>query len=476
MTKTDRPKTDQRGIPFSNGSTRSQAAYEAALAALNSYFGDPVASIDAALADEPDFIGGLVLRAGALAMAAQREFVHELHKTVVAAETLASKANARERGHIAAARAWLDGDFAGATERWGAVAIEHPRDLLAVQLAHLGDFYNGNGPVQRDRIARVMPAWNKSVPGYGYVLGMYAFGLEEMGEYARAERIGFDALGHNPRDPWAVHALAHVYEMQSRLAEGLQLYATREADWAPDNAFAFHNWWHFALYHLDLGDTARVLDLYDTRIRPKPSTLALEMVDASAMLWRLDLLGVDVTKRFEALAECWAPQIDDRHYAFNDCHAVMAMVGAKRFADAERIVKNLETAARGNGTNARMSADVGLPLAKGLLAFGRGDYTAAADAILPIRSVAIRFGGSHAQRDILSLTAIEAAIRGGQRSLAQGLVAERLATKPHSPLALRFAARQRKAAGETEAAAKAEQHAAAIVDAIKRYPVPGVAA
>ena len=164
-------RNDRRGAPLSTGSAKALDTYEHALAALNSFFGDPAAIIDAALAEEPDFIAGHLLRAGAIAMATQRDLEPELRKSVEAAEALHGKANARERGHIRAARAWLDGDFAGATERWGDVAIEHPRDLLAVQLAHLGDFFNGNGPLQRDRIARVLPSWDQSVPGYGYEIG-----------------------------------------------------------------------------------------------------------------------------------------------------------------------------------------------------------------------------------------------------------------------------------------------------------------
>ncbi len=469
-------KTDRRGVPVSAGSAKALETYERALAALNSYFGDPVAAIDEALAEEPDFVAGHVLRAGAVAMATQKDFEPELRKSVEAAEALEHAANARERGHIRAARTWLDGDFAGATELWGRVAIEHPRDLLAVQLAHLGDFYNGNGPLQRDRVARVLPSWDKSVPGYGYVLGMYAFGLEEMGEYARAEETGHQALALNRRDPWAVHAVAHVYEMQARLAEGIRFLVARTDDWAPDNAFAFHNWWHLGLYYVDIGDTGRALELYDTRIRPKQTGVALEMVDASAMLWRLTLIGADVGSRWKPLAESWAPMITDGFYAFNDCHALMAFVGADRMAEAERIAASLEKAARGAGTNARMAGDVGLPLAKGLIAFGRGDYAGAIAAIMPIRHIAIRFGGSHAQRDLLGMTLIEAALRGDQKPLARALAAERLALKPQSPLALQFTVRQRRGAGEFAGAAAAQRAAENLVSAIKRQTAGAAAA
>ena len=469
-------RNDRRGVPVSQGSAKALDTYEHALAAVNSYFGDPVAIIDAALADEPDFVMGHALRAGAICMATQRDFEPELQKSVTAAEALASRANARERGHIRAARAWLDGDLAGATELWGAVAIEHPRDLLAVQLAHIGDFFNGNGPLQRDRVARVLPSWDKSVPGYGYVLGMYAFGLEEMGDYARAEETGHQALALNRRDPWAIHAVAHVYEMQARLADGIRFLVSRTEDWAPDNAFAYHNWWHLGLYHLDLGETHKALELYDTRIRPKESGVALEMVDASAMLWRLSLLGVDVGKRWKPLAESWSARIEDGLYAFNDCHALMALAGAGRMDDAELVVARLWKAARGGGTNARMAGDVGLPLAQGLLAFAKGDYAGAIAAIMPIRHIAIRFGGSHAQRDLLGMTLIEAALRADEKALARALAAERLALKPQSPLALRFTARQRRGAGDEAGAAAAQRAAENLAGAAKRQAASAAAA
>ncbi len=59
----------------------------------------------------------------------------------------------------------------------------------------------------------------------------------------------------------------------------------------------------------------------------------------------------------------------------------------------------------------------------------------------PIRHRSHRFGGSHAQRDLLDLTLLESAIRSGEPSLAQAFAAERLALKPHSPLARLFVER-----------------------------------
>ena len=58
-----------------------------------------------------------------------------------------------------------------------------------------------------------------------------------------------------------------------------------------------------------------------------------------------------------------------------------------------------------------------------------------------VRNIAHRFGGSHAQRDVIDLTLIEAALRSGQHALAAALSAERAAMRPTSPLSKLFATR-----------------------------------
>ena len=207
--------------------------------------------------------------------------------------------------------------------------------------------------------------------------------------------------------------------------------------------FAFHNWWHLALFHLDAGRYDEALALYDARIHPGPAQYVLTLIDATALLWRLTLEGVDVGDRFETLANEWEARLDqDRgFYAFNDVHAMLAFVATGRSAAIERLAANLAFAAAGNGTNAMMSRDVGLPLAQGIEAFGRGQYAEAIDLIEPVRDIAHRFGGSHAQRDLITLTLIEAALRNGQPSRARHFIAERLVHKPEGRWGRRLAGR-----------------------------------
>lgn len=432
---------DSRGLALTAASRSLVEHYEEAAMLFHGYYADPLAAIDRALADDPDFIMGLALKGGILATSTEKAAQAPLGEIVQRLESLAPSANARERGHIAALRTWYDGRFDAATERWGAVALDHPHDLLALQFAHLGDFYLGRSLMLRDRPARALHDWSRDIPGYGFVLGMWAFGLEEAGHYDAAERAGRDALALNARDPWSVHAVTHVMEMQNRLDDGIGWLESRSGDWASDNLFAFHNWWHLALYYLDRGDVQRVLSLYDTRIRPQPSSVALEMIDASALLWRLLLRDVDVGERWRELADSWTATIDDGHYAFNDYHAMMALVGAHRDADANRLIATLERAAQQRTVNGRMTRDVGLPVAQALRHHGAGRHEQALRLLLDVLPVAQTAGGSHAQRDVLHLTAVEAALRSGNRSVARGLVSQRLAAKPASPHNLQLASR-----------------------------------
>lgn len=370
-----------------------------------------------------------------------------LEESVAAIDALDDRANERERMHAVAARAWFEGDFARSLRLYGDIVVAYPRDLLALQTAHIADFYLGQSTMLRDRIAQVLPHWSSDVPGYGYVLGMHAFGLEETALYARAEETGRRALDLNPRDPWAVHAVAHVMEMQGRIGEGIDWLSSRVDDWAPDNAFAFHNWWHLALYHLDLEEYSQALELYDSKIRPVQTPVALEMIDASALLWRFALRGFDVGDRWQPLADAWQPLASDGFYAFNDAHAVMALVGAARWTDVDAVLESLATAARGTGTNAMMSREVGLPVAKAFAAFGRGQYELAIDELLPVRAHAQRFGGSHAQRDVVHLTLVESALRAGRAALARALAAERINVKRSSPFNWQLMARALSTAG-----------------------------
>ena len=445
---------DLRGNAVSQGSAAALADFETALVQFQTYFGDAVATIDARLAQEPGFTMGHLLRGLALVTAAERRFNDEAARSLTLAAVQASRANARERGLMRALQLFTEGDLDAGCRALDRVLVEHPRDALALQAAHLGDFLRGDAVNLRNRVARVLPHWSPSVPGYSYVLGMHAFGLEECNQFAAAEETGRRALEIEPRDPWSIHAVAHVMEMQGRIDEGVGFLESRENDWLPDNGFSYHNAWHLALFYLDGARHDRVLALYDRTIHPGPAPTLMALVDATAMLWRLHLEGVDVGGRFEQVADEWEAAFDREtgFYAFNDFHAALAFAATGRVAALRHLVTRLEAATLRIGSNAAMTRHVGLPLVLALQDIANHNDAGALEPLLQVRDVAQRFGGSNAQRDLLSLTLIETATRAGDYALARHLVAERDAAKPEGAWGRRLGQR----------VTDAERHAAAL--------------
>ena len=430
---------DVRGHALSGASETSAALYGKALREFNLYSADPVATIDAALAESPGFVMAHALRAWLHLLGTEPAGIPVARANWETASRLGT--TAQERGHLAAIGHLVEGRWHAASRAIEDVAIDNPRDLLALQVGHQLDFFTGEARMLRDRIARAMPAWSRDVPGYHAVLGMQAFGLEEMGQYGQAEAHGRTAVEIEPRDAWAQHAVAHVLEMEGRQQDGIGWMRANPDAWSSESFFAVHNWWHLALYHLDLGQVDEVLQLFDGPIYGARPRVIVDMVDASALLWRLHLQGINVGNRWQELAEAWRPIADAGNYAFNDAHAMMAFVGAGK-RDLQHKVLEVQIAAMERaGDNARFTREVGHAVAKGIKAFGDGDYAQSVRLIRPVRNIASRFGGSHAQRDVLDLTLIEAAFQSGQQALAQALSAERVNAKPSSPLAQLFARR-----------------------------------
>jgi len=434
--------TDRQGNRVSGATPEAVAHFDAALLEFNLYRGDPVATVDRALAAAPTFVMARVLKAYLLGLATEPQAAALAAHVLAGTRGLAM--DERERSHVAALGHLLAGDWTAAALALDFHNARHPRDLLALQAGHLMDFFRASARGLRDRVARALPGWSASVPGLGIVLGMYAFGLEEAGDYARAEERGRQAIDAEPFDCWAHHAVAHVMEMQGRAEDGIGWMIAREPYWAADdNFFKVHNWWHRALCHLEVGQGDEVLRLYDGPVRGNRSTIALDLVDASSLLWRLHLTGHDVGDRWIELAQAWDQHADGRLYPFNDWHAAMAYLGAGREVEVARVVSALERSAREDTDIGRWAGAVALPLIQGFHAFWRGEYRQCAEGLHAARFIANQFGGSHAQRDVIDWTLTEAAVRGGLTSLAEALAHERLALRSHSPINRAFLRRAR---------------------------------
>jgi hypothetical protein len=429
-------RVDECGHQLSGASQTGVARYDVAVRSLLLFRDDVADAWEATVADDPGFTIGHIGRAYLRCLSSEAPDAAEARQ--ILAPLREDGLTDRERRHLAAARAYASGDLHGAGERLAALSVEYPLDALALAVGHQLDFFCGDAAGLRDRPGRVLATWDEHHPLFGFVLGMHAFGLEESNLYPQAEVAGMRALDAEARDVWAIHAVVHVHEMQARIEAGLRFMDERRDDWTTGNLFVVHNAWHEALFRSESGDIDGALAIYDTTLHHEGSTnVALEMLDATALLWRLHLDGIDVGDRWAPLADAWADKTEDESwYVFNDMHAVMAYVGDGRLDHARSLVGRLRdytNAPPAGVANAAMTIDVGLAVCDALLAFGEHRYADTVAMLHPIRRIVHRIGGSNAQRDAVARTLLEAAMRSGNQPLAEALISERLAVKDTSP-------------------------------------------
>jgi tetratricopeptide (TPR) repeat protein len=374
--------------------------YDAALLALRTQRGDALEHARRAVRADPAFVAARQLEAWLLL--GSRD-ARDFHAGAEAFGRLSRMPmSSRERLH-AGAMAWAaEGDYARAARQLDAIVLENPRDLVALTVAHVFDYYLGRNEALRNRTSRVLPHWSPVDAEFHLVLSLHAFALEECGDYDAAENTARRALALEPRDIRAHHVVAHVLEMQGRAEEGIRWAGSRSEWWAGGGALTTHLWWHLALHQLELGCDRVALEVYDRRLQG--DGLAA-LIDAAALLWRLRLAGRELGARFAILAARWEPYAEDAHCAFSDLHAMMAFAGAARWDLAARLLAAQERrVAQPRGANHDMTRLVGLPASRALAAFAREDYAEAESLLRALPPVAHRIGGSHAQRDVLNLT------------------------------------------------------------------------
>jgi tetratricopeptide (TPR) repeat protein len=410
---------DRLGLELSAADGEAARAFDDTVWAYVGFSREPGVPLKRALQADPAMPMALCLQGyflhlmGLPALAAKARGVYESVSKI-------KDTNSREKAHIAALGAWCEGELERTCELLDGILGEWPRDYLALKLSNYLYFYMGDAKNVRDGPARALQSWDEKTPGYGHLLALHAFGLEESGDYAAAERAGRRATEINPADPWAVHAVAHVMEMQDRAAEGARWIETLAPHWDTANFFRFHLWWHLALMRWSAGRPGEALALYDARVWGDGSSENLSLCNDISMLARLEIAGVDVGGRWDAAAKVVREQAGGSVMAFVDAHYAMALGS----------VPPLEE----RGTTARVHAAVGRAACEAAVAWRRKDHARVVAQLAPVRRDLHRIGGSHAQRDLFTLVLMDAALKSGNRELLKTLRAERAALRPHGTL------------------------------------------
>lgn len=364
--------------------------------------------------------------------AESREAVANARPFLDKAKAGAARATPREQRYIAAIEAWADGDIARAIALHAEQAREHPRDLVSVKLGQYHCFNTGDCPGMLRLALAVLP----SAADVPYVHGMTAFGYEQCHLMREAEASARRAISMCRKEPWAHHALAHVMLTEGRLAEGLAFMQSVSDTWTGLNSFMVtHNWWHVALFFIDLGRDAEALAVYDEHAWGVVKDYSQDQIGAVSLLARLELAGIDVGTRWNNVAGYLLQRQADHVLPFLDLQYLYGLARAGR-SEADTLLRNIEAFAPGAPPSTRAAWQrVCVPAAHGLVAHARGDFAGAIEGLGVALPRLIEIGGSHAQRDLFEQLYLDALVRIGTESTlaaAQGILQQQLNGQPES--------------------------------------------
>jgi hypothetical protein len=405
----------------------------ASLAALNDFIEGFIASearvVDLlAAADDPSPIVQACI--AALHMFAEsREAPANARPFLDGALAAAARTTPREQRFIAAVAAWVEGDIPRAIALHEEQAREHPRDLTSLKLAHYHLFNRGDAPGML-RVALAAESQAGDVP---YLHGMLAFAWEQCHGLEQAEVHARRAIAMRRKEPWAHHALAHVMLTQGRIAEGHAFLREMSDTWYGLNSFMVtHNWWHQALFALELDRGDEVLQLYDRQVWGVAKEYSQDQINAVSLLARLELAGVDVGDRWLDVASYLAPRMDDHVLPFLDLQYLIGLARAGR-PEADVLLARMQAHADAAGPDERaVWQDVCMPAGRGLVAWARGDHAQAVRELGQALPRMLEIGGSHAQRDLFSQIHFDAMVRSGHLAGAQNLLQPLIRSQPES--------------------------------------------
>ena len=421
MTNAD--TVDIRGLSISAASSAAVERLDALIDDLYYYRPGVADRLDALLQEHPGFVLAHVLKGYSLMPEGTLDAHPKARARLLHAEPL--PANRRERLHQEALRAWIAQDPVARATAWQQILVEWPLDLLALRQYTGTLFWNGDKRHQAEVISGVAGQWGAQTPGYGHFLSAFSFAMEEIGQYAIAERCAREALALQPQDLWALHGLAHVLEMQGRSQEGVELLGDAAGFLNQYNLFRGHLWWHLSLFKLSQSRLDEALELFDREIYPQPSTFYLDVQNGASLLARLEAQGVEVgLARWERLAQGSLPNATQSTIWFTSMHHVTALLRSGRISAAQSTLDYL-------GSAATHSAQAALAheLSQAAAAFYQDKPREALEKMLALRQRAGSLGASHAQQDIYDQIMVMAALRLGDLPRVRQLLKARLSTR-----------------------------------------------
>jgi tetratricopeptide (TPR) repeat protein len=395
--------SDTLGNQYTASSQTSVASMDTVLDAYLGSKATVMPLLEGLIEVDPQMPMAQCLRAYMLKLAGDPRFKGPIGTILVHLTEQTRALNTREQLHLRALTSWVANQLIDTVKILESLLSSYPKDMLALRIAHYLHFYAGGAVKMRDSVARSVAVWHDTDPYYGYLLGMHSFGLEESGDYAGAEALGRQAIDIDPSDIWAGHAVTHVLQMQQRYSEGIPWIESLAPHWGTTNNFAYHLYWHKALFYLGTGELDAALALYDQHlVDVLTDDFYLDICNAASLLWRLEMRGINVGQRWHALQSLSAARVTDDELIFSTLHYLMTPARLNDQPAIDRALEHLRDWSQANTSQGDICRDVGLPVANALINIGLGESRKAADQLQAVQDKLYLIGGSHAQRDLFT--------------------------------------------------------------------------
>jgi tetratricopeptide (TPR) repeat protein len=349
-------------------------------------------------------------------------------KYLSAAESAAPTATRREQLNAAMLRAWVDDDFPRCIRLCDQISDEFPRDLAIVKTHQYFEFNRGNAP-EMLRIALKVGDANRDV---AYVYGMKAFGYEQCHLLDEAQSEARAALAMRRKEPWAQHALAHVFLTRGRVDEGAQFLEDAANTWSGLNSFMLtHLWWHLALFYLSQGRENEALRVYDEHCWGVAKHYSQDQIGAVSLLARFEIAGLDVGSRWQDLGDHLEARATDTIQPFLSLQYLYGLARAQR-PQAKTLLDSVrDYAERAPPFTRTVWREVALPGCEGLYSYAHGEFERAWRHLSVAVPRMAEAGGSHAQRDLFEQVLLDAALRSGRLPVAQHMLELRRRADPY---------------------------------------------
>jgi tetratricopeptide (TPR) repeat protein len=421
-------KRDAYGLVTSSDSSDAQRAFESAVFGLAAHRPTTGSALQATIAADVHHVAGHALKGFANLILARSELATpavDALNDARAALVARGGGTGDERLLVKALEAAAAGSFALSADLLEYGFEDRPTVFLPFKISQALRFMLGDAAGMLSASTRAVNSLDLADNSAGFILGCHAFSLEEHGRYEEALQAGQRAVSLQPDDSWGLHAVSHVFEMRGDTAEGIDWLEGSRKAWSRCNNFSFHMAWHLALLHLERGDHDRVLQIYDDEVRPQQTDDFRDMANAVSLLWRMQQSGIQVGDRWMDVAEIAHRRRADTTLIFAALHNLAAMVAVGDRNGMAELVSQIEAKALGLDDQARVAAEIGVPMARVLAGL---DTPADQQAIDRMVANLPKIGGSNAQRDFFVLALARAVGHGGDNAAVSriGQIRQRL--------------------------------------------------